>query len=217
MLGELLPLAVAIAISPIPIVTAILLLFTPGARRASLAFLGGWLAGILGVALVALIVAGTAGAGTTGNPSTPVSWIKVVLGLVLVGLAVREWRHRPPSGVPGPRPTWLATLDQHTPRQAFGLGVWLAALNPKNLPVGLAAGVAIAQGGLSIVDDIWVLLLFTVVAGSTVLVPVAAYESAAGSMRPRLEHLREWLEVNNATVMSVLLLVIGAVLIGRGL
>ncbi len=216
-LGELLPLAVAIAISPIPIITVILMLFTPQARTASLAFLGGWLAGILGVAVVALIVVGTAGAGTTSTPSAPVSWIKVLLGLVLVGLAVREWRHRTPSGVAAPRPKWMATPDQLIPREASVLGVGLAALNPKNLPIGLAAGVAIAQGGLSIVDDIWVLLLFTVVAGSTVLVPVAAYEAASGSMRPRLERLREWLEANNATVMSVLLLVIGTVLIGRGL
>src|SRR4029453_18692301 len=46
-IGEILPLAVGIAISPIPIIAAILMLLSPKAKATSVGFLLGWLAGIL--------------------------------------------------------------------------------------------------------------------------------------------------------------------------
>ena len=44
-----------------------------------------------------------------------------------------------------------------------------------------------------------------------------AYLIAPESMAGPLQRMREWLAANNATVMSVLLLVIGVVLIGKGI
>ena len=54
-------------------------------------------------------------------------------------------------------------------------------------------------------------------AASTVAAPVIAYLIAPDSMAGPLKRMREWLAANNATVMAVLLLVIGVVLIGRGI
>ena len=47
LIAEILPLALAIALSPFPIIPAILLLFTAQARSNSIAFLAGWFSGIL--------------------------------------------------------------------------------------------------------------------------------------------------------------------------
>ena len=47
--------------------------------------------------------------------------------------------------------------------------------------------------------------------------PVIAYLVASDRMAAPLERLRTWLVHNNATIMGVLLLVIGVVLIGKGL
>ena len=58
--------------------------------------------------------------------------------------------------------------------------------------------------------------MFTVIAASTVAVPVIAYLVAADKMRGPLDRLKAWLQANNATVMAVLILVIGVVLIGKG-
>ena len=41
-IGEILPLALGIAISPIPIIAAILMLLSPRARTTSVGFLLGW-------------------------------------------------------------------------------------------------------------------------------------------------------------------------------
>ena len=50
--GEILPLAVGIAISPIPIIAAILMLLSPKAKGTSLGFLVGWLVGIIAAIVV---------------------------------------------------------------------------------------------------------------------------------------------------------------------
>ena len=90
-----------------------------------------------------------------------------------------------------------------TAGQGLGLGFLLSALNPKNLLMGVGAGVAIGcrrperrrrpPSPSSI---------FTVLAGCTVAVPVIAYLVAADKMAGPLETLRTWLVHNNATVMS---------------
>ena len=62
-----------------------------------------------------------------------------------------------------------------------------------------------------------VLVIFTVIAASTVAVPVLAYLAAADRMAAPLESLRGWLVHENAVVMATLLLVIGVVMIGKGI
>ena len=54
-IGDILPLAIGIAISPIPIIAAILMLLSPKAKGTSVGFLIGWVPGIV-VALVVFIL-----------------------------------------------------------------------------------------------------------------------------------------------------------------
>ena len=62
-----------------------------------------------------------------------------------------------------------------------------------------------------------VIIVFVVIAASSVAVPVIAYLLASSRLSAPLQGLRTWLVHNNATVMSILLLVIGFVVIGKGL
>jgi hypothetical protein len=62
-----------------------------------------------------------------------------------------------------------------------------------------------------------VIAIFTLVAASTVLVPVVGYLVAAHALRDPLDGLREWLQQENAVIMTVLLLVIGVSMIGKGI
>jgi uncharacterized membrane protein len=62
-----------------------------------------------------------------------------------------------------------------------------------------------------------VVAIYTVIAASTVAIPVVAYAVARDRMRAPLDRAKSWLEANNAAVMSVLFLVIGAVLVGKGI
>lgn len=114
-------------------------------------------------------------------------------------------------------PKWMAAIDSMTAVRGLLLGFALSGLNPKNLLMGVAAGVAIGSGGLTVGESTIVIVLFTIIAASTVAIPVIAYLAASSKMAGPLESLRKWLVHNNATVMAVLLLVIGVVLIGKGI
>lgn len=220
-IGELLPLAIGVAISPVPIIAVILMLFAPHAAGASTGFLLGWVAGIVLVVTVVLLLANTIDVGSIENPSSTVSWVKLVLGVALIVMSVRQWRHRSrPGQQAGDQPhtpKWMTAIDSVTAGRATGLGVLLSAVNPKNLLLCVAAGTAIATGNLSLAQDVLAVAVFTVIAAATVAVPVVGYAVGADRMRGPLERGKSWLETHNAAVMSVLLLVLGAVLLGKGL
>ncbi|WP_019146307.1 GAP family protein [Aeromicrobium massiliense] len=213
--GELLPLALGVAISPVPIIAVILMLLAPRARAASVAFLAGWVVGItVVVGLVALLVDPA-----TGDEDAPtwVAVVKLVLGVVVLLLAVQQWRGRPRAGQNVELPGWMAAIDKVTPVRAGGLGALLSGLNPKNLALGVAAGVAIGGGGLSGGQAVGAAAVFVVLAASSVAVPVLGYLVAADRLRGPLDELRTWLTAHNAAVMTVLLLVIGVAMVGKGL
>jgi hypothetical protein len=83
--------------------------------------------------------------------------------------------------------------------------------------MGVAAGLTIGSGGLTVAEEATVVVIYTVLASATVAGPVIAYLAASARMATPLEALRGWLLHNNATVMAVLLLVIGVVVIGKGI
>ncbi|GAA1858318.1 GAP family protein [Microbacterium koreense] len=216
-IGDILPLALGVAISPIPIIAAILMLLSPKARVTGVGFLLGWVLGIvIAVTIFTLISAVLPDA--TSDAATPIrAIIHLVAGLALVILAVRRWRGRPRGdGVPE-LPKWMRAIDTITFPGALGLGFLLSGVNPKNLLLGASAGVDIGAATLATGPLIVVIAVYTIIAASTVLVPVVAYLFAADRLREPLDRLRLWLSRENAVIMAVLLLVIGVMLIGKGI
>lgn len=216
-IGDVIPLALGVAISPIPIIAAILMLLSPRARGTSVGFLVGWVVGIVVAVVVFTLLSAVLPRGD-GDQSKPIAGtITIVLGLLLLVLAVRQWRSRPAPGADPALPKWMAAIDTLTAGRALGLGFLLSALNPKNLLMGAAAGVAIGSDADTAAESVVAVIVYTLIAASTVAVPVIAYLAASARMARPLDALRTWLLHNNATIMAVLLLVIGVVLIGKGL
>lgn len=216
-IGDILPLALGVAISPIPIIAAILMLLSPKAKGTSVGFLVGWVLGII-VAVTVFSLLSSIIPEQDPDASKPVSGvIKLVLGALLLLLAARQWRSRPKAGEEPALPKWMAAIDEMNAGRGLLLGFVLAAVNPKNLLLGAAAGVSIGTGGLTVGEATIVIAVFTLIAASSVAIPVIAYLVASARMAGPLEALRGWLVHNNATVMAVLLLVIGVAVIGKGL
>ncbi|MFD9550175.1 GAP family protein [Nocardia salmonicida] len=211
-IGGLLPLAVGVAVSPIPIIAAILMILSKNAGGAAKGFAVGWVAGILVVTGVMTLLAGTLG-GTESEPSTGASIVKIILGVALVVLAVIQWQERSQTEVPG----WMKAIDTLTPVKALGLGALLSGVNPKNLLLCVSAGVAIGAGGLSAGGDLVAIVVFTLLASVTVLAVVVGYMLAADKLGPTLDSLREWLQLNNHAVMAIVLLIMGTVVVGKGI
>jgi threonine/homoserine/homoserine lactone efflux protein len=216
-IGDLLPLAIGIAISPIPIIAVILMLLSRKATATSTGFLLGWVVGIVLVTVVVLVLVGQAGNTAGGEPSTLSSVLKLVLGAALILLAVRQWQGRPKAGETGAMPKWMDAIESFSFVRALLLGFGLSAINPKNLLLRLAAGTTIGAAHLPTGQIVVAMVVFTLLACSTVAVPVVGYLAARDRMAAPLDRLRAWLTQNNAAVMAVLLLVIGTVLLGKGI
>lgn len=216
-IGDTLPLAMGIALSPFPVIAAILLLMAPGTHAAAVAFAAGWLLGILGPAVAFTLLAGVLPGTEEGGSRTVVGVVQILLGAGLLLLAGRQWRARPEAGEEPPLPGWMAAVDTMAPGKALGLAVVLAAANPKNLLLTAAAGVAVGDAALGGGATAAVLAAFTLVASATVLGPVAAYLAIADRLTGPLAGLRTWLVQHNAAIMAVLLLVLGTKVLGSGL
>lgn len=216
-IGETLPLALGVAISPIPIIAAILMLLSPKARVTSVGFLLGWVLGIV-VAVTVFTLLASSLPDDDADASKPIQGvIQLVLGLLLLLVAVKQWRGRPRGDAKPTLPKWMQAIDKVTFPLALGLGFLLSALNPKNLIMAAGAGVDIGSAGLATSSVVAVIAIFTLIAASTVAIPVIAYLAASNKLRDPLNALRTWLEKQNAVIMAVLMLIIGVTLLGKGI
>jgi hypothetical protein len=213
-IGGALPLAVGVALSPLPIIAVVLMLTTHRARVNGPLFILGWLAGLAVVGAIVLSVAGPAGASSSGSPATWLSWVKVALGALLLVVAARQFRGRPKDGAQAQLPKWMAKLDDIRPLAACGLAALLSGANPKNLLLAVGAAASIAQTGVSGADQAVAYLVFALVGTLGVGIPVALYFVLGPRADKFLGGLKDWMGEHNAVIMSVLCLVIGAKLIG---
>jgi hypothetical protein len=61
------------------------------------------------------LVVGPSAADDGGQPATWASLLKLVLGVLLVLLAVRQWRARPAGSDDAPTPRWMGAIDGFGP------------------------------------------------------------------------------------------------------
>ena len=213
-IGELLPTAVAVMVSPAGVVAgsdardASRPSERPGLPRrlARVALAGG---------AVALSIAGGLGASDGRSPATWASLLLLAVGVVLVLLAVKQWRDRPRVGdAPKPPPTWLSALDRFGPVKAAGTGVLVGGLNPKNVLLITAAAVAIAETGISPGKQVAAYAIFVVIASLGIVIPVVLSLVFGARAQQVLAAFTDWIAGNSAVIMTVVLLIFGVTLIG---
>jgi Sap, sulfolipid-1-addressing protein len=90
-LGAVLPLAVAVAIFPVPIIAAVLMAGSDGGRAKGLVFVLAWCCGLAAVGAVVLLLTGISDASDGDEPATWLSVLILGLGLALVAAAVKQW------------------------------------------------------------------------------------------------------------------------------
>lgn len=216
-IGQVLSFGVGVALSPVPIIAVVLMLGTPHARRNGPAFLLGWMVGLASVGVIVLVASSGAEASQDGAPADWVGWLKIVLGVLILLVAVRTWRGRPRAGADAPLPKWMDTIDRFTPPRSAAMALALSAINPKNLLLTVGAAAAIAQTGIDTGDQAIALAVFVVVGALGPGLPMAIYFAMGERATRLLGELKAWMGANNAAVMAVLCLVIGAKLAGDGI
>ena len=215
-IGDILPYAIGVAISPLPIVAVILILGTPKARSNGPIFLAGCIAGTVIAGTIALVIADAIGI-SKGDPSTAANAFKLLLGVLLLFGAFRNWRKRPKPGDEPKMPKWMEEIDRFTWPKSLGFGMAVTGLNPKNLALIVAAATAIAQSGIAVAQQAGALAVFVVIGVLGVTFPLVVYFTMQTRAARILDDWKTWLTANNATVMTVLFLVFAAVLIGKGI
>ena len=214
-IGDLLPSAIGVALSPVPIIAVILMLGTPKARSNGPAFAIGWVIGLVAVSVIVLLLASDAD-DTDSGASTAVDWIKLLIGLLFLLMAIKQWQGRPKEGQQAEMPKWMDAIDGFTAPKSVGLGILLSGVNPKNLALTLAAAASIAQAGLSGGESAIAVAVFVIIGSLTVAGPVLYYllvPSSAGL----LGEIKQFMSAHNAVIMFVLLLVLGGKLLGSGI
>jgi len=216
-IGQLLPLALGVALSPVAVIVVILMLFSERAKSNGPAFLAGWLSGVCVVAGLALALSDAASVGSDAGSTDAASWVKLALGLLLLAGALRQLRGRPAPGESAAMPKWMAGVDGFTAPRAFRLALALAALKPKNLILAAAAGTTIAQAGLPGGQQLLALAIFVFLSSLTIAIPVLYHALGGEHARNTMNGWKAWLAESNAAVMAVLFLVFGVLLVGQAI
>ena len=214
-IGDILPLAVAAGLSPIPLIAAVLIVTSAKPRLSGAAFAAGWISGCSVVVLLGAFAAGLLqNAGSTSS-STIFAWVRIAFGIILLFLAVRKVVTA--RGVEARLPAWMSGLMSATPARSIGLGLLLSAANPKNALLGVAAGISIGSAPVSADIAVAAGVVYVATASAAVLAIVLAAVVAPHRMANVLSGLRGWLTLHNTAIMALLLVAFGFVLIGKGL
>jgi len=211
---ESLPMALGVALSPVPIAATLVLMLTPGARANAPALLAGWVAGILSVSIVVFLLPGFETA--RGAPTAASGYIRLTLGLALLILSARQWMRRPRPGDEVPTPALIQRLDQLDMRRCALTGFLLSAVNPKNLLLVAGGANIIDTAMLTVSRQTATLVAFTLVASSTIVIPVVGHVIFQSQIEPIFARWKTWLIRNSTAVMVVLLLVFGVLLSASG-
>jgi len=212
-LDDLLPLALAVAVSPVPVIAVLLMLTTEHGERHALGFLVGWFVAVAGLAGgVAL-----SGLGSAKSDGPVVAAAQLVLGvLLLIGAAI-AWVRRPRAGAPARTPAWLRVLDGLTLPRAAVLGVAVALINPKDAALTIDAGVHLGKEELALLPAVGALLVFAVVASITVAAPLVVARALGPRAEEPLARAHAQLARHGELAVAVTCLVVGLLLVAQGI
>jgi hypothetical protein len=214
MIADVVPFALATAVSPLPLLALLVVLLTPRAVPNGLAFTVGWAAALLAVATVTVAVLG-ADAGFDGSGAV-VRALEVVVGAGLVALAAWQWARRPRGAARRVDPRWLVVADRCTPPQAFTLGGVLVLGNPKNLALTVAAAGAVAGADGASHERFWSLALFAVLGTAGLAVPLVLRITLGQRAAGTLTRWRRWLVRHGTAAACAVVALIGVLLVARG-
>jgi Sap, sulfolipid-1-addressing protein len=206
-------LGLVIALSPITVIPAVLVLQAPRPRPSGLAFLGGWVLGLAALTALSVGASGLLG-GLDKAPPRWTSWLRVVLGSALILFGIYRWltRHRHTES-----PAWMRSFATINPVRAAVTALALVVIRPDVLLICVPAGLAIGGGGLGVTGDWIAAAIFVAIAASTVAVPILAYAAAGHRLDDTLARMKDWMERNNAALMAAILVVVGLLVLYHGI
>jgi Sap, sulfolipid-1-addressing protein len=213
-LAELVPLALVVALSPLSIIPAVLVLHSPRPRPTGLAFMIGWLVGLAALTQIFVEASSLLGGGLGRQPPPWAARARIAVGAALIAFGLYKWLTRRRSEH---SPKWMNGFAKITPPRAAITAVVLVVVNPKVLFMCAAAGLAIGTEGLGRSGAALGVLYYVAIAGSTVALPILAYAVSGDRLDAALVRLKEWMEAQHATLVAGILVVLGLMVLYKGI
>jgi hypothetical protein len=214
-LAELLPLIIGAALVPAWIVVVLFLLRERGLRVAA-SFVGGTTAvRLMQGILFGLIFYTPSKANGDGAVAAITSTLLLVVGILLLTTAVKQWRRVEDPDAPPPR--WRKTVQGLSAIQAFVVGALLVIVAVKPWVFTLSALAVIEQAPLSPQGAVAMYLLFVLAAQSLLLAPITVAVVAPVHSVRMLGAAQAWLERNGRVIVIVFSTIIGAWFVWKGI
>jgi hypothetical protein len=215
---SLLPLIIGSALVPIQIIFDILLLKNPskGLLKA-ISYVGGMTTlRLLQGLIFGLILTNSAAAATpkAGGKGPIISTLLLVLGILLLVTAYKQWRKDDDPDAPPPK--WLTMIESLTPLKAFGLGFGLLLIGGKFWVFTLGAIGLIGQAQLGQPSSTVAYLLFVLLAESLLLIPILIRIILPNKSTSLLEQGSDWLTRYNRIIIIIVSLVFGTIFLYQG-
>jgi len=210
-----LPIALAIAASPGPILALMILLMMPKAIPNSYSFLLGWFIGLMLVGT--LVLYSPVLNEFTGGPTLVSAWIRISLGASFLLYAVFIVKNIPKKGKAVAPPKWLEKVDSFGFFQALIAGFIFSGPNIKNAAMVATGSVNIRGAGLSFHQELIVLILFCVFSSLGVLIPHTVFMLFRNTAESVFGNMKVWLLRNRVLILMIVLVVFGGISLYRGI
>ena len=220
--ADLLPWAIAIALTPIAVTAVVVFLGSEHGLPKSFALLAGDAGAMALVTALAVSLTDGGGFAEDGTPPHEILVAQLIAGLVLVAISAWGIRRRLKErreGAPASQeePGWLKAVDRIGVPLAFGIGVGNMTINVGNLVFTLSGAAVITNADLSSTDEVLAIAFFVLVATSTVWGPIAIFLGMPDRAPVLLRRIKSWIAANGVLVLDGILLLIGLNLIAASI
>jgi threonine/homoserine/homoserine lactone efflux protein len=208
------PFIIGSAVVPLQVMMIILLLNSPNHGLAKAIFL---VAGMTTIRLLQGVIFGlilSPSSGDTSGKSPVVSTLLIVLGILLLITAYKQWRNE--DDPDGPPPKWMVMLDSLTTLKAFGIGAGLVLISGKFWVFTLSAISVIEEAQLGQPSSTVAFLLFVLMAQSLLLLAIIVRIVLPGQSKSILDTISAWLKRYNRPIVVVVSLVFGCLFFYQG-
>jgi hypothetical protein len=216
LLVDLLPLIIGAAVLQVWIIMALFLLHSEGGVLKATAFATGAMSVRLLQGILFGFVFGAADeANGDSGASLIASTLLLVVGILLLVSAVKQWRKEEDPDAPPPK--WMAILSGLSALKAFGAGALLMALAIKQWVFTLSAIAVIEDAHLGQTANVLAYLFFVVAAQSLVLAPIIVSAVAPTQSTRLLGAAQGWLERHNRVIAIAVSSIFGVWFLWKGI
>ncbi len=202
---------IGVAISPTAIAAVLLFLSGPSGLRRGGAFVAGFATSLAALSLIVL-------AATSGHDSSSrhtlarvTAVIQLAFAVVLAVAAVILWVRRPPREQTVDTPAWLRAVDGARARTAFQLGLVIAVVNVKNLPLSVTAATDVAAVGASAAASVVAILIFVAIGCIGVGIPLTLVRFGPPGVEAGLARAKQYLIRHNSLILAALFAVLALI------